>query len=254
VAPLVRKSLRIMLIVTVALFVLDAVFDRDIGAWLAGLGIAGLAISLAAQDSLKNLFGSITLLLDRPFAVGDRIVYSGHDGVVEEIGLRSTKVRTLPGNLVTIPNSLIVNEPVENVGRRPVLQRILDLGVTYDTPPERVRQAVELLRSMLEEPIFAGPIHPVVAGQVKGPRVYFNDFKADSLNIRLMYWYAPPDDWWGFQEHGQRVNLRILEEFNRAGIEFAFPTQTLLLAGDPARELRVRVDRADADGREPAAQ
>jgi len=240
VVPLIRKTLRVFLVTIGALYALDSVFNQDIGAWLAGLGIAGLAISLAAQDSLKNLFGSITIIFDRPFQVGERIIYGGYDGIVEEIGFRSTKVRTLTGNLVTIPNANIVNDPIENVGRRPSIRRILNVTITYDTPKEKIEQGVQILRNILEEEDIREPIHQVIDGEEMPPRVYFNDYNSQSLNLFVIYWFVPPA-WWDYLKHAERVNLRIFEEFERAGIEFAFPTQTLYLAGDPKRELALKM-------------
>ncbi len=245
--PLIRKSLRLFVVVVGVLFVVDSVFQWDIGAWLAGLGIAGLAVSLAAQDSLKNLFGSLTIILDQPFAVGDRIVYAGYDGVIEEVGFRSVKMRTLTGHLVTIPNSTIVNSPVENISQRPSIRRILDIGLTYDTPPEKIRQVVERLREILQEPEFREPLHFKVGQDEYAPRVYFTDFNADNLNVRVIYWFHPPA-YWDYLEHGQRLNLRIMQELEALGVEFAFPTQTLYLAGDPQRELQVTVHSPPAEG------
>ncbi len=238
--PLIRKTLRIFLVVIGVLVVVEKVFDQDIGAWLAGLGIAGLAVSLAAQDSLKNLFGSITILFDRPFQLGERILYKDYDGIVEEIGFRSTKVRTLTGHLVTIPNSNIVNDPVENIGRRQSIRRTMNVTITYDTSREKVEQAVEILRNILEEDGIREPINPIIDGNEYPPRVYFNNYNADSLNIFVIYWYAPPA-YWDYMDHAQRLNLRIFEQFERAGIEFAFPTQTVYLAGDPKRELALKM-------------
>ncbi len=246
--PLIRKALRLFVVVVGVLFVVDSVFQWDIGAWLAGLGIAGLAVSLAAQDSLKNLFGSLTIILDQPFAVGERIVYAGYDGVIEEVGFRSVKMRTLTGHQVTIPNSTIVNSPVENISRRPSIRRILDIGLTYDTPPEKIQQVVQRLREILEEPEFREPLHFKVGQDEFAPRVYFTDFNADNLNVRVIYWYHPPS-YWDYLEHGQRLNLRIMQELEALGVEFAFPTQTLFLAGDPQRELQVTVRQ---QGRESA--
>ncbi len=236
VVPLVRKTLRIFVVVVGFLLIAENVFGQDIGAWLAGLGIAGLAVSLAAQDSLKNIFGSITIFLDQPFKVGERINYSGYDGPVEEIGFRSTKIRTLTGHLVTVPNSNIVNDPVENIGRRPYIRRLMNVTITYDTPREKIEQAVQILKDILEEPGIAEPIHGSVGKDEYPPRVYFNDYNAASLNIMVLYWYFPPA-YWEYIEHAERVNLRLFEEYEKAGIEFAFPTQTLYLAGDPNRPL-----------------
>jgi MscS family membrane protein len=238
--PLVRKSLRIFVVVFGFLLISDNVFGQDIGAWLAGLGIAGLAVSLAAQDSLKNIFGSITILVDRPFKVGDRVVYAGYDGPVEQIGFRSTKIRTLTGHLVTVPNSRIVSDPIENIGARPYIRRIMNVTITYDTPPAKVQQALKIIHDILESPGIAEPIHGMVGNEAYPPRIAFNDFNAASLNIIVIYWYFPPL-YWDYLAHSQLVNMRLLEAFNAAGIEFAFPTQTLYLAGDEKRELAVRM-------------
>ncbi len=220
-APLVRKTLRFLLVVLGVLFIVNSVFHRDIGAWLAGLGIAGLAVSLAAQDSLKNLFGSITILVDRPFLVGQSINYGGHEGLVEEIGFRSTKLRTDSGSLVTIPNSKIVNDLVENTDRR-YFRRSLTLTIPFSTPPEKVAEALAILGKIFDEEAIREPVRPLIDGQCLPPRIYFSDFAAAGLAISATYWYAPPS-WWDFQEHAQKVNLRIVEEFFKAGIQLAPP-------------------------------
>jgi len=235
--PVIRKALRIFIVVIGSLFILQNIFDRDIGAWLAGLGIAGLAVSLAAQDSLKNLFDTFTILFDQPFSIGQRIRFDKFDGTIEGIGFRSTRIRTLEGHQVTIPNSNIVNSPVENVALRQSLRRIFSLSITYDTPVAQVRQAVQIARDLLASPEFRGPVHdPDTAANADPPRVYFDEFRADSLNIKVHYWYRPVD-WWAYMDHAERFNLALMEAFEKAGIEFAFPTQTLFLAGDPKRAL-----------------
>jgi len=242
--PLIRRSLRVVLVLLAVLYTAQNIFGQDITTWLAGLGIAGLAISLAAQDSLKNFFGSITILLDRPFKVGERIVYSGYDGVIDDIGFRSTKIRTAMGHLVTIPNANIVNNPVENIGRRPYIRRTMNVTITYDTPREKIAEGVAILRRILDEEGIREPIRPTIDGNDYPPRVFFNDYNPESLNLFVIYWYAPPA-YWDYMEHAERLNLRIFEEFDRAGIEFAFPTQTLYLAGDPKRKLAVEMLGAD---------
>lgn len=240
IVPLVRKTLRIFLVVVFALFTAQNVFEQDITAWLAGLGIAGLAVSLAAQDSIKNLFGSITIFMDRPFAVGDFIKVAGAEGSVEEIGFRSTKLRTPVGHMISIPNSKIVDGSVENVTARPFIRRLLDVTVTYDTPTAKVRQGVEIIRAILADPEFSGAWRDTLP-----PRAFFDELNADSLRIRVLYWFHPAD-FWAYSDHAQRFNLRLMEEFEKAGIEFAFPTQTLFLAGDPKRPLLPN-DNEDTD-------
>ncbi len=230
--PLVRKALRIFVVVVFALFTAKNVFGADISAWLAGLGIAGLAISLAAQESIKNLFGSVTILLDQPFSLGDTIRFGPHEGTVEEIGFRSTKVRTAEGAMVTVPNSKIADDSVVNVTRRKSIRRQLDIGLPRDTAPEKVREAVNIIQGILKHTEIAAPL----AGEPLTPLVAFNDFGPASLNIQVVYWFQPPDGrlWLA---HAHAFNLMLLERFNAAGIEFAFPTQRLYLAGDSKRPL-----------------
>jgi len=239
-APLIRKTFRIFVVIVFFLFIAQNVFGVNISAWLAGLGIAGLAISLASQDSVRNLFGSITVMLDKPFAVGDRINFGDVDGFVEEIGLRSSRIRTFTGHIVTIPNMRFIDGTVENISARPFLRRTLDVTITYDTPPEKVEEAVQIIKDILSAEDMTAPFRL----DQRPPRIYFNEFNSASLNIGVSYWYFLSEelghDWWGFLAFGETFNHRLLRAFNEAGIEFAFPTQTLYLAGDPARELNVR--------------
>ena len=231
--PMVRKSLRITVVVIVAIFIVNTFLDAtQVATVLAGLGVGGLAVALAAQDTLKNFFGSLMILLDKPFQIGDRIVLGGHDGPVEEVGFRTSKIRTLEGHLVTVPNSTIVNEMVQNIGRRPYIRRLSNITITYDTPPEKVRRAVEILEDILADHEGMHPDFP--------PRVYFNDFNDCSLNIIMIYWYHPPM-YWDYLAFTQKVNMQILERFNAEGIDFAFPTQTVYLANDDKRQLALKM-------------
>jgi MscS family membrane protein len=240
IAPLIRKALRIFIIIIFTLVIAQNVFGVNVTAWLAGLGIAGLAISLAAQDSIKNLFGSITVLLDKPFVVGERIQFDGSDGVVEEIGFRSTRIRTFPGHLVTVPNMKFIDGTIENVSARPFIRRVMDVTITYDTAPDRIQEATRIIKDLLGSGEIAEPFD----AEKYPPRVYFNNLNADSLNIHVIYWYMlgkEGRDWWSYLEHGHRFNLALFKAFAEAGIDFAFPTQTLYLAGDPDRQLSVRL-------------
>ncbi len=251
--PLIRKSLRVFLVVVAVLFIAQNILGANVTSWLAGLGIIGLAVSLAAQDSLKNLFGSVTIFLDQPFLVGDFIKYAGETGTVEEIGFRSTKVRTLKGHVLTIPNSLIVNDPVENIGRRPYIRRVLNVTVTYDTPPEKVEAGVKIIREICQTEGIREAIHDPDEPDNPDrfpPRIYFNDFNAASLNIVVYYWHRP-GAWWDYLAHSHKFDMELLRRFNEAGIDFAFPTQTLYLAGDENRQLTVNVQHHEGDGPRP---
>ena len=242
VVPLVAKSLRIFLIVVFSLAVAQNVFGLDITGWLAGLGIAGLAVSLAAQDSIKNLFGSLTVFIDKPFAVGDMVTWGGYTGTVEQVGFRSTKVRLLNGHLATIPNMKWIDSDVENVAARPSIRRNMNITITYDTPRDKVAEAVRRVRDVLTDPAV------VASGRFDmeetPPRVAFNEFNADSLNIRAIYWYRfdndPDRTYFTYLDHCELVNMKLFESFDEAGIDFAFPTQTLYLANDERRQLAVR--------------
>lgn len=251
VIPLLRKTLRIFLVVVFALVVAQNIFGLNITGWLAGLGIAGLAVSLAAQDSVRNLFGSLMIYFDKPFGIGDWIIFDGYEGYVEEIGFRSTRLRLWARHQVTVPNMKFNDHSVTNVGRRPLDRRIMNITIPYDTPPAKVREAVDILHEIFREPEVAEPFD----FEQYPPRIAFNEFNDASLNIQVFYYYmldaAKGRGYWEFFQHRQLVNLRIFERFNEAGIEFAFPTQTLHLAGDPKRELALKL--LDRDGDTPPA-
>lgn len=229
--PVVRKALRTVVIVIAGLHLYQSVTNQPITTILAGLGLGGLAFALAAQDTLKNFFGFIMIAVDRPFVVGERINFDGHDGVIEYVGLRSTRMRRLDGHVVTIPNSKAADSVIWNIARRPYIRRIMNIGLTYDTPPDKVERAVEIVKEIFDNHEGMDKEFP--------PRVYFSEFNADNLNIIAIYWYHPPL-YWDYMEHCQKVNLELMRRFEAEGIEFAFPTQTLYLAGDPARQLVVK--------------
>ena len=220
--PITRKGLRIFIVVVSGMFIADNILEQDIGTILAAAGIGGLAFALAAKDTIANFFGSVTIFADRPFQVGERIRVGGFDGPVEEVGLRSTRVRTLTGHQVSVPNSLIVNEIVENIGRRPYIRRLANITISYETSVEKVARAVAIVKEVL------GAVEEINGDAELPPRVFFNEFNDWSLNLLVLYWFKPPD-YWRFQAVNERVNLAIMREFAAEGIEFAFPSQTLYL-------------------------
>ncbi len=227
---MIRLIARVVVFVIGAIYLLRAFSGKPLSALLAGLGIGGLAVALAAQDTLKNFFGSIMIMLDKPFNVGQRVLVEGIDGVVENIGFRSTRVRTLTGHLVTVPNEKMATNSVENVGRRPSIRRNTNITITYDTPPQKVERALEIIREILDNHEGMNPDFP--------PRVYFNEFNDTSLNIMMIYWFFPAD-YWVYMEFTEKVNLKIMRAFEKEGIEFAFPTSTTYLAHDERRPLHI---------------
>ena len=186
----------------------------DVAALIAGLGIGGLALAMAAKDTVANIFGGFTIFTDKPFHIGDRIVINGHDGFVQEIGIRSTRLKTLNGRIVTIPNSTFADSPVENITWEPSRKVKIDLGLTYDTSPENMEKAMEILREINSENTHTEE-NSVVA---------FNGFGDFAMNIMFIYYISSGEDIAGTQSE---INMAVLTRFNEAGLEFAFPTQTL---------------------------
>jgi MscS family membrane protein len=228
-ATLVGRILRVLVIVLGGLILLQNLTGIKIGPLLASLGLGGLAVALAAKDSVANFFGTVTILLDHPFEVGDVITLEGYTGTVETVGFRSTKIRTYEGHQIQIPNSKITNANVENVSRRPFMRWLTSLTLTYDTPPEKVDRAVAILREILDNHEGCNEDWP--------PQVHFNGFNDWSLNILVAAYYHP-GDYWAFQAWLNKTCMEILKRFNDEGIEFAFPTQTLYLANDEKRQLK----------------
>jgi MscS family membrane protein len=213
IIPLVRKTIRLFTVVVFVLFTADNVFGADISAWLAGFGIAGLAVSLAAQDTIRNFFGSVTIFVDRPFYVGERIEVIGIEGDVEDIGFRSTRIRRVDGQLVTVPNSKFTDSPVRNISRRPYLERSFTLHLPADTPTETVQRAVDTIRAALDEPDINFRFKP----EDRPPRVCFEQINRDNLQLRITYWHHPAETW-PFMEHAETVNLRLLDRLRAAGV------------------------------------
>jgi len=231
-APLVGKTLRVFIVIIGGILVVQNLTGVKIGPLLASLGIGGIAVALAAKDSIANFFGTLTILFDKPFQVGERIIIDNYDGVVEDVGFRSTRIRTLTGHLVTIPNEKVVNSGLENIGKRPHIRWLTNITITYDTPPNKVEKAVSIINEILDNHEGMHPDFP--------PRVYFNGFNDWSLNIMVIAWYHPAN-YWDMQEWLQRTCLEILRRFNDEGIDFAFPSRTIYLANDDKRRLKLKM-------------
>jgi MscS family membrane protein len=217
-APLLRKSLRIFVVVMAVLMAVQS-FGYPITGLLASLGIGGLAFALAAKDTVSNIFGSLMIIFDRPFKVGDVIRAGEIEGTVEEVGFRSTKVRTFGKTLISVPNNIIANTAVDNVSRMPARRINMTIGVTYASRREQICAAVERVRAMLKE-------QPGIDPEVV--RVHFTDFGASSLDIVITCFTATTD----IAEHlkvREQVCLQIMAIIEELGLEFAFPSRTVYL-------------------------
>ncbi|MCK4402112.1 mechanosensitive ion channel family protein, partial [bacterium] len=202
-------------IITVAV-ILDNM-HYDIKSILVSMGIGGVAIALAAKDSIANFFGALTIFIDKPFQIGDRVQIEGYDGPVESVGLRSTKIRTLDGTLVTVPNGKVAESIINNIQKRKSIKNMYTIGVTYDTSYEKLEKALDILRNVLKN-------H---ASTVKY-WVYFKEYADYSLNVLVVHWckYTKYQE---FLQATEEINLEIKKQFEENQIEFAFPTQSIYL-------------------------
>lgn len=216
--PMVTTSLRGTIVVLVLVQIATILSDKPATSIIAGLGVGGLAVGLAAQDTIKNFFGSMMIFGDRPFELGDEITVDSIGGSVEMVGFRSTRFRTGEGHLVTIPNGELANKTIVNVSRRSSLLRKTNLALSYDLPPEKIEAALAIVREILTD-------HEGLRPE-KLPRVFINDLTPTAINLLMQYWYHPAD-WWQFVAFNERVNLKIIRRFAEAEITFAVPAQKL---------------------------
>ncbi len=225
--PLLRKSLKVFFVVFGAIFILQNL-DVDVGSLLAGLGLGGLAFALAAKDTVANFFGSVMIFIDKPFQIGDWIKMSPDiEGTVEEVGFRTSRIRTFYNSVITVPNANVTNTAIDNLGARKYRRYRSILSLTYDTAPERIEAFCEGLRATL----LAMP----------GVRkdyfmVEFQDFGAHSLDI-LLYCFFEVPDWQAELRARTNLNLAVLRLASAIGVDFAFPTQTLHIDAVPGHPL-----------------
>ena len=227
--PIIRNTMKVFVVI-VAVLLTSQNLGLNITSLIASLSIGGLAIGLAAQDTLANLFGAVAVFADKPFRVGDRIRLDTVEGEVESIGMRSTRVRTPDGHLVTIPNKTVGNATITNIERRPSIRTVMNLGLTYDTSAERLKRALQLL----EEIYRSDPM-------TKDVIITFNRFADSALNIEVVHF------WSGTEQRAylaglQAMNLRVKEEFDRAGFEFAYPTRTLYVKEQAVASVEPQMD------------
>jgi MscS family membrane protein len=227
--PWIKKTLATIFIIFGVLMVIQS-FGYDVKAILAGLGLGGLAFALAAQDTLANVFGSVVVAIDQPFKIGEAVKIGSNEGVVEDIGLRSTKLRTPGKNLIIIPNKTVAAEPIINNSR--FIRRRFEqvIGLTYAAKPAQLEAIVEEFKRIItsESEVDKNSV-----------MVFFRDFSASSLDIWVVYEALDPD----FQKSmrlKQRINLALMRAVESRELSFAFPTQTIELAGAIAEKIADR--------------
>lgn len=214
--PILRRAFQFLLVVVGGIEALR-VLDVNVTAFIAGISIGGLALALAAQDTLKNLFGSLTIFLDKPFQIGDWINFSGVDGTVEEVGVRSTRVRTFHNSQVYVPNGKLADMVVDNYGLRVYRRYSTKITIAYGTPTALIEQFVQGLRQIVER-------HPDTRKDFY--HIYLNDLGAHSIDILFYIFFAVPT-WPEELRARHEVLMGVIDLARKLGVEFAFPTQTL---------------------------
>ena len=212
--PIIRK------IVSISIWTITIVIGIDnagynVTTMITGLGIGGLVFALAAKDAVSNLFGGFIIFSDKPFDLNDRIILNGFEGYVREIGLRSTKLETLNGRIVTMPNSKVTDNPVLNVSKEKGRKIKFTLGLTYDTQPQDIELAKNILTKIITQ-----------NEHTRDAVIAFDSFGDFSLNILVIYWVKSGSPIAGTND---TINMSILKEFNENKLNFAFPTQTLIV-------------------------
>ena len=212
--PIIRKVIKITIWAMMIIIGVDNA-GYDVTTMITGLGLGGLVFALAAKDAVSNLFGGFVIFSDKPFSLNERIIIDGYEGFVREIGLRSTRLEMLNGRIVTVPNSSVTDNAVLNVSRERGRRIKFYLGLTYDTDVQDIQKAKDILHDIIISQ--EGAVDPVIA---------FDSFGDFSLNILFIYWIKKGAPIVATQD---AVNMQILKRFNDAGLNFAFPTQSIIL-------------------------
>lgn len=235
---IIQRTVHTFLFIMVAIFILENVFGFSIGALLTGLGILGLALSLAGKETAQNLFGAISIFVNRPFVVGDWVEYKDEIGEVKDVRMQATHILLLSGEILIVPNMQFISNEVENLAMRKYLRREMNIAIPYASDPEKVDEAIDCIDDILRsnEIVEAGKCDL----EERPPIISFSDFGDYYLNLKVYYWYFIGDKgetlqrnsergWFSYLEHCTLVNRAILKAFNGQDIKFAFPTQTVAL-------------------------
>lgn len=212
----------IMFIINAVIWILGIIFlldnfGYDVTAFLTGIGIGGIAIALAAQNILGDLFNYFVIFFDRPFEVGDFIIIDNKMGTVEAIGIKTSRIRSLTGEQLVFANSDLTNSRIHNYKRMEKRRIVFSIGVTYQTSPENLRLIPDIIKNAI-----------TAQGEVEFDRAHFNKYNDYSLNFEVVY-YVMTSDYNKYMDIQQAINLQIFDAFQQKGIEFAYPTQTLIL-------------------------
>ncbi|RLL41287.1 mechanosensitive ion channel family protein [Oceanobacillus piezotolerans] len=228
--PLLSKTLQ-FIIFAIALTIVLQEFGYNIQGFIAGLGLGGLAISLAAKDTIGNLFGGIIIISEKPFTIGDWIMTPSVEGTVEDITFRSTKIRTFQQALVTVPNATLAGENITNWSKMGKRQINFNLALAYETPKEKIQTAIQSIEALLRG-------HSGI--DQEAINVKFDAFNVSSLDI-LINFFTKSTDYDEYIVIKEEINYRILEIIREEGIQFAYPTRRLYVESEGERENSLRM-------------
>lgn len=219
--PIIKRTILVIVWLIGIVMALSNV-GVNISALLGTLGIGGIAFALAAQDTVKNVFGTFTILTDKPFSIGDTIRVDSYEGTVVDVGVRSTKIMNYDKRIITFPNYKITDTSIVNISSEPMRRVVLNLGLTYDTTSEKMKEALELLKSIPKrvENVSSNPSDIVAV---------FTEYSDSALVIMYIYFIEKQGDILGVTSN---MNMEILAAFNKAGLNFAFPTRTVYIQKD----------------------
>lgn len=216
--PFFKDFTKVVVYILSFMIILGTVFAVNVAAFVAGLGVGGLAIAFAAKESLENLLASFTIFLDHPFVVGDLVEVDGITGVIEKIGFRSTRIRTLEKTFVTVPNKSMIDKPLNNLTLRTFRRVFFDINLTYDTPSEKIKSITRDIQSFIDE-------HPRTN---QDGRVRFSSLGASSKDVMVLY-FVDTMDWNEFVDIREEITYKIVSIVESHGAEFAFPSTTVYL-------------------------
>jgi len=217
--PFFSSLMKVLIVILGFFTVLATVFDVDITALAAGLGVGGIAVAMASKESLENLFGSFIIFLDKPFTVGDIVTVGTISGTVENVGFRSTRIRTFDKSLVTLPNKKMVDAELDNLGMRDSRRVKFDIGLTYNTNKTQIKNIVKDIKKCLDN-------HKKTVKNFG--RVKFSEFDSSSLNIMVIY-YVPGINWDDYLDIKEEINFKIMDIVKKHKSDFAFPSTTVYL-------------------------
>ena len=234
--PLLRKTLKVFLAFIVAVVVVDKM-GYSVASVIASLGIGGLALALAAKDTVANFFGSVVVFTDQPFHVGDWVEFGGVEGIVEEVGMRTTRIRRFDKSLATVPNQTFTNTTIVNHSKRPMRRLRLVVGLSYETSPAQMQAFLESVRALLADTPALDP---------ESNLVYFNEFADSSLNV-FVQGFTLSTAFTDFMETQEEVLLRIMKLVEAQGLDIAFPTRTIYFRDE---QWKTTLAASDGGGRD----